>query len=277
MQFQNKLVYGVVRNLRPDRALHHLRHPWFSALKARTNGMLTVEIYRAIYNRAAVLPDMPFVEIGAASGTATIAIASAYDRTGKRSKILAVEKCHGGSRRQYGGYTENLAILKRNLSQYGVSDKVVLFTGNLYHETASSLLEMVENQAIAGFMHDADGRLDRDFALFWPRTIDGGVIIVDDCPAELDLEHLIRTRGSSGRKFYMAAVAWAIIRDAGLVDRIERMGTTIFARKPENSGDRMVPTDALQEAVLNAREEYKAAFEHYQAGRSEGTSLLDNQ
>lgn len=240
--------------------LLQLCHPSFLLLKFRTNGMLGAHVYRRIYDRVSQLPDHSFVEIGAASGAGTIVMARGYQHAGNRSRIVAVEKCQGGSRQKYGDYGENLAILQANLKRHGVSEQVSLFTRTLDEQSSPDLFKLFSDEKISGFMVDADGRLDRDFALLWPRTVENGLIIVDDCPQVADLECLVQLHGSSGKKLYMTAAGWAQIVEAGLVDRVSRVGETMFAYKPPGSQQTVFPRNELQKVVTTAEQEYLQAL-----------------
>jgi NADP-dependent 3-hydroxy acid dehydrogenase YdfG len=66
-------------------------------IKLSTGGLLNPLVYQRLCRLVGPLPDLPFVDIGAAGGSATIALARGYARSGKRSPILAIEKCRGGT------------------------------------------------------------------------------------------------------------------------------------------------------------------------------------
>ena len=139
--------------------------PYFWYVKRRTRGMMAPFAYRELYDLALGLPDLPFVEVGAGAGASSIALARAFRDSGKRAPVVVIEKCTGRSRRQFGGFDDNLRILKRNLSRFGVRDHVRLFTKSFRKANADELFQVIGESAIGGFMHDADGRLDRDFGV----------------------------------------------------------------------------------------------------------------
>ena len=251
------LLPRIVRNLRPDRAWRILRGGRMSYLKYATNGMLGAEVYADLARRAATTEDLPFVEIGAAAGTGTIALAWGFAKAGHRSRIYSIERCEGGSRARFGGYQDNLEILERNLTRFGVRDRVELYTQDLTLPTANEFLSRLPGDTLAGFMHDADGRLDRDFAIFWPRTVAGGLIIVDDCIDSPDLAQLMAERGAGGRKYYVTAAGWQVILAAGLVSDVERLGSTVFARRA--AGGRL--DDALVGQIGRAADAAGEAFD----------------
>jgi len=249
----------ILRNLRPARARRIIAHPRFAWLTYRTNGMLWPDVYAEVHRRLIAVPDLPFVEVGAASGTGTIAMAWAYSKAGHQAKIVAVEKCEGGSRDRFGDFDDNLATLNDNLARYGCSQHVRLFTDRLSLDSRDTLLQAIGGSTISGFMHDADGRLDRDFDLLWPLTIDGGLIIVDDCLARAELGELLAEKGSSGRKFFMTAAGWKVIVAAGLVEQATRIDSTVFAVKPAGSG-LTVPTEEIRSAIDQAAQDYDQAL-----------------
>lgn len=201
-------------------------------LRRATGGMLETRTYRALYKAARAAPDLDMVEIGAASGTGTIALAWGYRDQGHRSRILAVEKCEGGSRTRLGGHADNLAILTGNLARFGVSDTVHLFTERLDLNRADDVYARIQTDEIAGFIHDADGRLDRDFTLFWERTVPGGLIVVDDyddlpqfCPFSDEWP-------DGGTKMLTTYRLLNKLIDWGLFAPERTLGRTVFGRKP---------------------------------------------
>ena len=206
-------------------------------MKLRTGGMLHPRVYAALYREARSLSDRPFVEIGAAAGSATIALAWGYRDAGHESRIVAVERCQSGSRSRFGGFEDNLAILTRNLEHHRVGDRVALFTQALTAASAGDLVDQLRIEAISGFMHDADGHLDRDFPAFWPLTEPGGLIVVDDylTTAELALKSASRHRAL--RKYRLTRTLLDMLIDRGLFVPGGRVGHTCFGRKPDPAPD----------------------------------------
>jgi predicted O-methyltransferase YrrM len=169
--------------------------PWderdfFLYIKWRCNGMLHERVYEAIYEAAASAGEGVFLEVGTAHAAATVCLALGK-RHGKYvpdDKIYSVEKIIGGSRSRYGGVEENLAIIRDNLSHFGVDEQVELLIGDV--EQVANLVPAA--QGISLLMLDADGHIDRDFFLFYNSVNPGGRIIIDDYA---DAGRLARTRG----------------------------------------------------------------------------------
>lgn len=175
-------------------AAMYLRYGRFAKLQRVTEGLLAPAVYKLIYERIAAAPDLDTIEVGGAGGSASIAIAWAKRETGKSSQHIVVEKLEGGSRRRYGGYEENFARFHRHLEQFGAKDRIRLFPEYLTLDNGREVLALVETGRIAGFMSDADGRIDRDFTLFLPLIHSDGVIIIDDYHPTKSWKHALTYR-----------------------------------------------------------------------------------
>ena len=243
-------------DLRDARAL--LFAPRFLRLKKQTGGMLDALVYRRIYREAARLPDYPFVEVGAAAGSATIALAWAFQRAGKRSRIIAVEKCEGGSRTEHGGFDENLGILTGNLSRFGVREKVLLHTGPCRLEDRQQLERLIDSGHISGFMLDADGRLDRDFELFWDRTIPGGLIVVDDYADRSAYREVSDRHPNGGAKQVTTFRLLNILIEEGFFQPTLQMRGTIFGVKPPDAPASEIPAGDMAAALREIEAEREA-------------------
>jgi predicted O-methyltransferase YrrM len=218
------------------RAVYHTyvrtAHRRFYDLKARTRGMLSPMIYRRMYLLARALPDLDVIEIGGASGGGSIALALGLNESGKNARLIVVEKLQGGSRSRYGGYRDNLDIIQRNFGEFGVEERIVLFPYELTFDNGNDVLALVSTSRIAAFIHDADGRLDRDFLLFWPLLQPGGLIIIDDYSNTANYTPISDEHPQGGIKSVMTyrllnqMIAW------GLFNPFETMGHTVFGRKP---------------------------------------------
>ena len=152
----------------------------FYKLQRATEGLLSPAAYKLIYERMRATPDLDSIEIGGASGTASIAIAWAKAEAGHQSRHIVVEKLEGGSRDKYGGFQDNLARFNGNLAEFGAAGRVELFPHYLTPENGRQVIDLVRTGQIGGLMCDADGRLDRDFTLFLPLVHPEAAIIIDD-------------------------------------------------------------------------------------------------
>ena len=221
----------------------------FYVLQRETDGLLPAKIYERIYNEVRKLPDLDIVEIGGAAGAASIAIGWAMKRDHKKSKLIIVEKCEGGSRAQYGGRQDNLMRLERNLKRFRVTDSVVIFPEYLTFENGQRVLGLLETRQIAAFMLDADGCIHRDFHFFWPRLHPDGLIIVDDYQEARDAKHDLT--------FHLLnrLMEW------GLFDMTDRVGSTVFGRKPPAGDIRRLDLRACEEVVEMVSRKYGVVFE----------------
>lgn len=206
-----------------------LINPRFGGLKIRARGMLGPRVYKKLYQKARGLPDLPFVDVGSAAGATTIAVALAFKRARKKSLVVGIEKCQGGSRERYGNYATNYATLEKNINKYDLGVHVKLYPDWL-REGSEDIWSFIQSEKISGFIHDADGRLYRDFQLFFDSVVDGGLIAVDDCPQGRDPYDLL-ARGYSG-KFVRTGVQWELLKRRGFIEEVERCGNFVFARKP---------------------------------------------
>lgn len=235
-----------------------LTEPYFWFLRKRARGMLPPLAYRMLYELAMDLPDLPFVDIGAGAGASTIALARASKDSRKRAPVISIERCTGvkGSRARYGGFEENHSLLTGNLARFGVADHVRLFVKSFADSTATELLSMVGSARIAGFVHDADGRLDRDFSLLWPMVVPGGLIVVDDY-GSLDVETLIAQAPRSARKKLMIRRGLDLLMDAGMFVPEWRCGNTMFGRRPDGVSVPPALFDDLKDTIETASREVR--------------------
>lgn len=201
----------------------HLTQKRWVRLKQTNNGMLRPSVYKSIYQHVKQAPDLDFVEIGGAHGASSIAIAMGFRDSGKQSHVVIAEKCEGGSRDRYGRYEDNYAILTQNLLRSGLRAHMHLYAHGMTDATAGLIKALIGTRQIAGFMHDADGWVDRDFRHFWPLTVPGGLIIIDDYPVSENTD-----QEKKRRTFHLLNQ----IIDWGLFEPRQRVGDTIFGTKP---------------------------------------------
>jgi len=216
-------------------AVNAFLFPDFFRLKLATGGMLQARVYRELFLRARELPDLDIVEIGAGSGASTIALALGLREGGRSAKVISVEKCEGGSRSHYGDRETNLNLLEKNLVQFGVRDRVVLYSHPISLVNGPEVLASVHTGRIGALVHDADGRIDRDFALFWPILRPDGLIIIDDFENRPSFRPVSVESPDGGTKSLLTFRLLTQFMQWGLVARTRVIGNTFFGRKPENA------------------------------------------
>jgi hypothetical protein len=80
-------------------------------------------------------------------------------------------------------------------------------------------------------MHDADGRLDRDFLVFWPLLRPGGLIIIDDYQEHGSHNHVLTYR------LLNQMIKWKLFTPSFM------MRNSIIGYKPANSDIRQLDVD----------------------------------
>ena len=220
-----------------------------SAVKRETGGMLPVQVYGAVYQEIFNLPDLPFVEIGAASGTCSIVIAQALIDSKKISNVVSIEKCRGGSRDQFCSYDDNLCILNENLKMFHVEERVLLYPHSMTHKLSDELRDKIGSDQISGFMHDADGRLDRDFSVLWNRVIPGGLIIIDDFEDKIISLKSTNDSVEIDIKKVLTYHLLNLLIEEGFFEPMFQIHNTVFGRKPYNISTDIFPFSKLQNTV----------------------------
>jgi predicted O-methyltransferase YrrM len=223
-------------------------NPKFYQLRKQTNGMLLPLVYKKIYQLCCQLPDLDIIEVGGAAGTGSIAIAWAMRDRKKKSKLIVVEKCQGGTRTDVGGYAENLELIQKHFESFGIREQVRLFPQELTFENGQEAIALINTPNISALIHDADGRIDRDFYLFWPLLQPGGLIIVDDYANEAKFQP-ISDRHPQG-------IAW------GLFKTTYKIGKTIFGIKPPNADFSRFNLETCQNIIEEVNQERNNYLEH---------------
>lgn len=231
----------------------------FSRLKRSAGGMLPSATYYSFYKAVQPLPDLDIVEVGGASGASSIALALGMHESEKLSNLVVVEKCEGGSRLPHGGYEDNYARIVQNLKSYQMWERVRLFPHYLTFENGAEVQALVKTPQIAGLIHDADGRVDRDFHLFWERLVPNGLIIIDDCEDKPEYREISPRYPDGGTKkittFRLVELflQWGLLK----IDKIER--GTVFAHKPlgaDFSKFSLAKCEAVVAQIFAERESY---------------------
>ena len=141
------------------------------------------------------------------------------------------------------------------MTRFGVRDQVRVWPRGFRKINADELLSVIGESAIGGFMHDADGRLHRDFAVLWPRVVPGGLIVVDDYETSEIVAVACRSRAP---KKLMIKRGLDLLIDSGAFVPETRHEGTIFGRKPETAVRRVFGPEfwsTLERRVKTARQE----------------------
>lgn len=231
------MVNNVLRPLgRPlVNALRRLQYGRFQDMRMRTNGMLRPRVYKHLYEAIGRSPDLDVVEVGAGSGASSIALGWAFEDNRRKSKLIVIEKCEGGSRTLYGDYCDNYNILTANLQKYAICDYIRLYPKHLAFENKEEVHSLIQTEHIAGLIHDADGRIDRDFAIFWPRLVPGGLIIIDDYENKPRFRPLSARSPSGGTKKLLTYRLLNKFMEWGLFETDLIVDNTVFGHKPADA------------------------------------------
>lgn len=138
-------------------------------------GMLSLAVYRRIYETAEALGGGTFVEIGTSQGAATIAMALGAKAAGRPFRIYSADEFVTGSRPVGGSPAEKLEIVRRGYQGFGVADSIENVIG-----PSAALPSAADMPELALLLIDADGRIDRDFALLHARLAPDAPVIIDD-------------------------------------------------------------------------------------------------
>jgi len=149
------------------------------------NGMLSAEVYQAIFDTVSASKCANIVEIGTAHGAATISLALGVAARGGGATVWTVDRLGGrhSSRSAFGSPSENERIVMANLSRAKVDHLVRLFVGSSDEFLSSGQCP----DRIDLLMLDADGRIDRDLLHFYGRMPADAPIIVDDVDSSIYL------------------------------------------------------------------------------------------
>jgi len=227
MRLLRRLNYFLVRKY------YSAKFPDIARIKRDANGMLRVETYAKLYQEVYELPDMDILEVGGASGAGSIVIAKAMVDSKKKSHLVVVEKCSGGSRETFGSYDDNLQVIKKNFVHFGVADQIRLFPEELRFDNADQVKELIKSNQIAALIHDADGRLDRDIHLFYDRLMPGGLVVVDDYMEKYDFSEVSKSLPFGGAKSLVTFRLMSYFIGLGYIQNISTVGATAFGAKPE--------------------------------------------
>jgi len=167
------------------------------------DALMSRAVYDALFDSAAERAPAQILEIGTAHGAGTIALALGAVSRGHDTRITTVDTLQAlpdipSSRARFGGPSENEAIVRENFRKAAVEDRIELHVGR----SDDFATVIPEGFAVDMLVLDADGRIDRDLALFGPCLVDGATVIIDDIDGKvgaalrggrlaIDLKHVI--------------------------------------------------------------------------------------
>ncbi len=234
-----------------------LFHPRFQRIKDQTLGMMYAPVYRRLYDEVYPLPDGDIVEVGAAAGSCTVVTGLARAESKRNGSIVSVEKFEGGSRTNYGkNFDENFWIFNNNLEKFGVRDRVKVFADYLTDENAQEVYNLIDTPQLVALIHDADGRIDRDFRLFYDRLIDGALIVIDDV-VRIDPDRPIKdkTQAQHFRKFMITCKLIDEMERLGLLENISYTLSTAFCRKPKDTTAAVIDPQRIERLLQEVEDE----------------------
>ncbi len=190
--------------------------------------MLTPEVYEAIYQCAVSIPGGNLVEIGAAHGAATVALAHGLRQSGLGGKVYCFET---GNPMEHAAYARsnkgNLKILAERLRDFQVESLVATVSKHI--SEAKTEVDEIYEARIGLLMIDADGVLDRDLRLFYNALLPGAMVIIDDYG---------RKKDPCGKGYNPLGKEYSTYRfvnfflKKGLLERSKVLGKTFFGQKP---------------------------------------------
>lgn len=158
---------------------------WFERLKKECRGLLSLQVYRRLYEAAAANPDKDALEVGTGRGASTIAIAAGIKDAGGKGHVFAVDQFYQGRIKGPHKYSlktgkksdvirQNVEVFNANMAAFDVADTVTAVVGR------SDEVTLPANRRFGFLFIDVDGMIDRDFALFYDKVDVGATIVLDD-------------------------------------------------------------------------------------------------
>lgn len=203
---------------------------YFRKLSQQANGMLSAKVYQRIHQYGKKAAHNNILEIGAAHGAATIALAKGIQDSEYQSSVITFEKGEGGSRADYGSKEDNLRILRNNLDEYNVSDTITLIPERLDSDGGLPS-EVVEGAPYSLLCIDADGELHRDFDLLYDLLEPGAVVIIDDYSLRRDYVEKSESYPLGGGKDYRTFCYVNHFLETDVLKELEVIDTTFFGTK----------------------------------------------
>jgi hypothetical protein len=221
--------------------------------------LLSPEVYREIFRSLEAVHGLDCVEIGGAAGAGSIAAAWGLSNGENDAHLIVVEKCEGGSRAAFGGRNENLERIESNFRTFGVHNKIKLFPHELTWDNREEVLALVDTPKIGALILDADGRIDRDFRIFWPRLEVHAPIIIDDYKNEPEFCPRSKIMPDGGIKKVLTYRLVNQFSRWGLFKLDRAMGSTLFGHKPAGASFSDFDT-TITDQILHELQQERLAF-----------------
>ncbi len=207
----------------------------FKVLQRHLGGMLEWRTYRRIYRELKARPDLDAVEVGAARGAGSIAAAMAYRDLRRSGRLVVVEKLERGSRSADGSYLDNLSAMESLFDAFRVTRHIQLFPHHITMKNGAEVVRLIRTRQLSAQIHDADGRLDRDFFHFGPLLIDDAFVLVDDYEDRLEQKELPDGTPVVFGKKRLTFQLFNLLAEWGLFVFDEVKDGTAFGRKPKGA------------------------------------------
>ena len=228
----------------------------FYEIKVAAHGMMPARVYKRLYDTVLGLPDLDIVEIGAAGGAGSVVIAQALKDARRTARLVTVEKCEGGSRSGRSKQA-NRDALEATFRRFQVGDRIALFPEHLTMENGEEVKRLIGTGAISALVHDADGRLDRDFRIFFDMLVDGGAVVIDDFVDRRRFKPVCDRYPFGGTKKLRTFRLANQLIDWGLIKREAVVGHTLFARKVPGASAARIEPEVVQAIDREVRAEYE--------------------
>ncbi|WP_459191812.1 O-methyltransferase [Halosimplex sp. J119] len=226
----------------------------FSKLKDECNGMLSEEVYEELYQSAKATQKGNIVEVGAAHGAGSIALALGLEDSNRDGEVITVEKGEGGSRSKYGSKEDNIRILEQNIREWGVSDRIRVLPQHLDGESDLPA-PIAEALPISVLCLDADGNLHRDFELLYDHLLPGSMVIIDDYSPEKNYHPKSERYPLGGGKNYRTFCYANALIDEEYLTRYRLIDNTLFAVKPYTDPEYELDPTVVDQHLERTREQ----------------------
>ncbi|MEO0643926.1 MAG: hypothetical protein AAFY47_11010, partial [Pseudomonadota bacterium] len=162
-------------------------------------------------------------------------------------RVYTFEKIVGGTREAYGGVDENTRIIRANFDHFGVADRIELTIGDV--EDCAKVVP--HDQPIGLLCLDADGAIDRDFALFYDQVRAGAPVVIDDVLDRTRVKpngwQRCNRKRKVDQKHRLTFNMLALFKAKGLLDEGQIHGTdTWFGRKTSERFAVVDPSEILR-------------------------------